>query len=565
MPEKSADRKDRKDRKEKHPCRSRSPSSDREYCFEDLYNYYKYKLLTDSQLMVAGSNAYATASSIVSNVIPQLYPVNMEVNHKNENVDHLSFGAPFHVRKAGVYQLIAVLNSDNACQITVYVNGVDVELTRVGNNAGAGQLRIQALLSLNVDDGIVIRNNTSSAATVISTVNDGGIQTGNPATILLFRLSVPPSDLLQDTCQEIEHHDRKLFKKLKNKLIADPDCMLKGYNIHGSFFTFLDQTINVNSDLLWDNYTQVAGLTWDPLFPERVTVTVDGVYKVVALLNVVRPSQITLCINGVPVENTTQGIDRGAAQLSTRTLFDLKAGDYITVRNYTSANGAINLVENAGGLLQAIAAILIIFKVAPPLKCAPVKPEVCLKDEEYKEFRAYLAECDDLTIQGLTTYISLTSDTNLTIDQEPVPFNIQSLVNRFKFTPGFAQITVQQTGTYFVLFDVLTAQPNQFTLFVNNTPDLLTTSGRNSGGSRSTLMQLVYLNQGDVIELRSFQSATPVQVSLNAGGIEHANNRKFQIILIAPKAPKDCPHKSMSCKSQPRILPKNPAKEYIFA
>ena len=547
-------------------CRKRSLSPE---CrsFAELYEYYKYQLLTDDRLMVAGSNAYANATNVQSDKIPKEFPIDLKNNVNLVHVDHFNDGAPFHVRKAGIYALFFVISTDNAAQVAVYVNGVAMPLSRVGNNSGSGQLRIQTLLDLKKNDGIVIRNSDSSSAAIQSDIGDGGLENGNPSTILIMRIGVSPADLLTDRCEpEFTRCQLKLYKKLKNKMLTDHALMLKGSNAYGSFFTYLEQTIPVNADIQWDNMTQVTGLTWDPLLPERATVTVDGVYKVLFVLNTDRAAQLTICVNGIPQLSTTQGVNKGASQISSRTLLELKAGDYITVRNYTSSIGQVKLIENSGGLLPAIAAVLVLYKIAPPLVLAvlPPKPAFCLSDDDYTAFLSYLHARDELTIQGTTRYLNLTSDTNLKIPVDAaIDFNIMGVTHGFSYLPGTPSITIEQSGVYLILFDILTAQPSQVTMFVNNVPDLLTTSGRDSGGSRLNLTQLVSLKQGDVIDFRNYISSSELEISLNAGGNLVGNARKVGILLIAP-ADEEVKHKHMYCKPVPREEPKKVDKEYVF-
>jgi len=548
------------------PCRKpRSPSPPK-YTFTELYDFYKYQLLTDSKLMVAGTDAFAVATNIFSETIAEEHPINLETNFNLCNIDHFNYGAPFHVRKAGTYALFFVITSDNAAQVAVYINGIAQPLSRVGNNSGSGQLRIQMLLDLQVNDGIVVRNSNSSASAIDSNISDGGLENGNPSTILIFRIGINKKDILPESCLELERCQVKLFKKIKKQMLTDQTLMLQGYNIHGSFFTYLDQTIPVNGDIQWDNYTQVTGLTWDPLFPERVLVQETGTYKCLYILNTVRAAQMTLCINGIPELSTTQGVNKGASQVSGRTILALKAGDYITVRNYVSAVGDVNLIENSGGSLPAIAAVLIVFKVAPFVNTPiPIKPTLCLDEEKYLEFRSYLLKHKELTIQGLTNYINLSSDTLLKIPlNAPIDFSILGVKNGITFIPGYTGITIESSGVYLALFDIATAQPIQITMFVNNIPDLLTTSGRDSGGSRLTLAQLVNLKQGDIVDFRNYQSPTALDVSINAGGKLVGNNRKVTLVLLAPEDV-NCKHRHMYCKPYVSVKPPKVIKEYIYS
>ena len=324
-----SDEKRRSDSDEKCKCNFK-----RDYC--EIYKYFKYLLEIDNDLMVRGSPAFLTSTNALADIIPQNYPIKIENIVLKYNIDHLLLDSPFHVRKSGTYLYFFVISTDQATQVALFVNGVPLYLDRVGNNSGADQLVLRGLVNLNDGDSIIVRNSLSSAAAVQSSLNIGGELIGNPSTLLLVMVAnltpaVPSSDF---SLECLSKKDMKHFKKLKNAYLTDPDLMLAGFNAKGSFYTVLPQTVNVNSDIVWDNSTATYNVELNTTTPSQITIMEDGYYKIISVLNVNLPTQITLFVNGIPMLDTTQGINK-SGQLSIRTLLSLRKNDYITIRNYT--------------------------------------------------------------------------------------------------------------------------------------------------------------------------------------------------------------------------------------
>ena len=143
---------------------SDSSDSDSEKCsFDEIYKYYKYRLVKDDSLMVAGSTSYIYAHDDDGEMIPRNYSTSMSKVPITNNVQHLYPGSPFYVREEGVYIFYFVANVDQSSQFALFVNGLEVALTRCGNNAGAGQLVVRNMIELKENDAILIRNSESTA------------------------------------------------------------------------------------------------------------------------------------------------------------------------------------------------------------------------------------------------------------------------------------------------------------------------------------------------------------------------------------------------------------------
>jgi hypothetical protein len=294
--------------------------------------------------------------------------------------------------------------------------------------------------------------------------------------------------------------------------------MLKGFNTRGSFYSKTPQTINVENPVIFDlslnvNNLELSGVSGEILIKE------DGVYKVFFGINTSTAAQFAFFVNGVSVNATIAGTNKGSGQLTSRALLNLNKGDTLSVRNHTSAN-SVYAPSNPGGVLAGVSAILTIFKAAPLIK--PV-PAPCSKDYciNYKAFRQYLLKKKYLQIDGAQAYLSVTSSTHQTIavgDSVHLQNN-QLTPYRFNFRQGSYTFTVERDGIYDVFADVICNQPTQLTLFVNNTPDASTIFGRDSGGARITLRQLMKLKCGDVLSLRNYQSSLgEITTAQNPGG-----------------------------------------------
>ncbi|GCE25062.1 hypothetical protein KDA_05460 [Dictyobacter alpinus] len=107
------------------------------------------------------------------------------------------------------------------------------------------------------------------------------------------------------------------------------------------------------------------------------------------------------------------------------------------------------------------------------------------------------------------------------------------IVGAITHTPGSSSITVGDTGTYRIDFNIQTAQPSQFTIFRNGVP-LPGTGFGSFGGSQITHGDTIQeLTAGDVLEVVNHTSLNDVQLQINAGGNDPVVNASFNIIRIS--------------------------------
>ena len=518
-------------RNSEEKCKKQSSESDsdhdkKKYSFDEVYNYYKYKLLNDDSLMVGGSNSYIYSYNNVEQTIPRAYPINYSNNGLNYNVDHVNFNAPFVVRESGIYIVFYIVHVEQSSQFTLFINGLEQQLTTNGNNAGSGQLVIRSMQRLNKNDTLMVRNYLSSSSSLFASNYAGGLQVGNNLTFLLMKISALSNEehhKIMNTwdCSCLSRKKLHLYKKLLEKMLLDKDLMLKGFNVHGSFFSQTGQTILTEANVVWDKYLNVAGLNWAASNPDQIQILEDGIYKVFFVGNTSTAVQFTLCVNGVPYDPSTQGSDKGASQISTRTLLELRKGDNLTVKNHTSTNGQITITTNAGGFQQNVNVLCTIFKIAP-LTIPQIVP--CkLNDYHkkcYEKFRNFLLTNKCLQITGSPCYSSSCSSHIQTIPvNQSVNFEVNTLQKDIIHIQGTSEFIIEKDGIYDIFADIITQQTSQITLFVNGTPDLNTVFGKDTGATRTLMRQFIKLYKGDCLTIRNYESHQGDITSIsNSGG-----------------------------------------------
>ncbi len=528
-------------------CSSKSSSSSSDkhkFRFSEIYNYFKDKLIHDNELMVAGSTAYALATNTDTQTIPNNHAVHYHNDILKYRIDKYSTNSPFFVRESGVYIFFFVPSTDNSAQFTFFVNGVAKDLTCIGSNSGAGQVVSRHMLALNKDDNVVVRNYISSANSVSTSPNVGGLQQGNDIVILGMKFA-PLKAASVDMCKEhkfmecLSHKKKKLFCKIMEKLICDNQLMVKGFNVRGTFYNRVTQNVLTESDVVFNEMSEVDGLFWDPLNPYQVKVMEDGVYKLFFLANTNTAAQFSITVNGIPVDYTTQGTNRGAGQVTIRTLIELNKNDVITVRNHTSANGTVVISEHAGGKYQSITAILTVFKIAPIMKpCVlPINPKLAKRYEcYYPLLKDFLLYQKPLQIAGSKSYISLSTSVsqNVNVGQE-FSWSNEIIKHDTRYHQGDNYITIQNDGIYDIFADIITNEPLQFTLFVNGLPLDSTVFGRDSGAARTLMRQFVKLRKNDVISVKNWESnAGSVNTAENPGGNFPGQNSMIMAFMLTP-------------------------------
>jgi hypothetical protein len=510
-----------------HKDSSDSECGKKRFHFWDVYQYFKNRLVDDESLMVAGSDAYLYATSTFAEQTPATHSLKLDNTVTAYNVDRYGTSSSFYPREDGTYLLFFVCCTDIATQISLFINGIDQPLTTFGTNSGAGQIVMRQILKLKKDDNLVVRN-WESINSVRSNLYAGGVQPGNPVTVLLAKIG--PYSPAQVECKNehkfMEHlccKKKKLFEKVMRKLICDKELMVKGFNVHGSFGNTQIQNVMTNNDVVYNEIYSSTGVTWDPLNPSQIKVSEDGVYKLFAMFNTNTAAQFTITVNGVPVDSTTQGVNRGAGQVTTRAVLELHKDDILTVRNYLSANGDVVISEKAGGKQLCKSALFNLFKLSTLVE-PTIKPVDCRISEHFECYYQLLVEFllykNKLQIAGSKSYLSTVSSSSQTVAVgDEFSWSTNAVQHNLKHTQGHKYAIVEHTGLYDLFADIITDEPVQISLYVNGIPETSTIFGRDSGSSRCLMRQFVKLNKGDILTVRNWESnVNPVNSAENAGG-----------------------------------------------
>ena len=551
-------------------CSNKSNSDCKpKYKLCDIYNYFKNRLINDEHLMITGSTVYATSTNNQTDIVPNNHVLKLNNDVLMYNIDRFNDASPFFVRESGIYIFFICINTDNSAQFTFYINGVIAPTTSVGTNSGAGQLISRHMIALNKDDGVVIRNYITSSTSVQILTSMGGLQVANSAVVIAFKIAplVPAKVNPENECKFMEslsHKKRKLFKKLTEKILCDHTLMPKGFNVHGTFYNKDLQIVNTELDVVFNEKSVDEGLYWDPLNPTQVKILTSGVYKIFFLCTTNTAAQFSISVNGIPLDYSTQGINRGAGQPTMRTITTLNQGDILTIKNHTSANGNIVISEYAGGKYKSLSAILTVFKLAP-LDKAQTVPVDCKLEKHYEcyynLYRDYLLYHDFLQIAGSKSYISTsTSIPQQLVINDPIHWANKILCNNVNFTQGENFITIENDGVYDIFADIITNEPSQLTLFINNIPDYNTTFGRDSGASRCLIRQFISLKKGDKISVCNWESHSgTINTAENAGGEYPGQNSMLMAFMLSPLCEPPSPHPMPTiCAPPKQIVPQKP-------
>jgi hypothetical protein len=529
-------------KKSKKAHSSSSESERKDDCnFEEIYKYYKHRLVVDKELMVTGSSAYGGAVNDTVETIPRSYGTSYTKNTLMYNVEHGYQTSPFYVRESGVYIFSIVIDSDQASQFTLFVNGLEIPLSRSGVNSGSGQLVVNNLIKLKDNDAVVVRNSESTTNAIQCQLFLGGLNPGNNLSFSIIKIApyqAPEECDWDEDC--LSRRKKYLFKKLMEKMLCDKELMLKGSIVHGSFFSTNSQTLTITpteSEVVFDNYNNVNCLQWNPTGnnPEQVKILEDGIYKLYFLCTNVTSLQLTFYINGSPVDSSTQGLNRGAAELNLSSTLELKKNDIVTVRNHTTANPTTVLASNAG-LLDAVNVILTITKIA--VSCKPSYDECRLNDYHkkcYEKYKRYLLNKKSLLIEGSSAYAGLSSDVWQVIPVGSAwDWNNTLLRKNVRHIQGSNKVKIEVDGIYDLFAAVATNEAPQVGIYINGTLDPTTVFGRDSGAGRLSLKQLLKLCRGDELVLKNVDSYIGnLTTALNSGGNLSGQNTIFQLYQIS--------------------------------
>jgi hypothetical protein len=355
----------------------------------------------------------------------------------------------------------------------------------------------------------------------------------------------------------------------------------------GSFYANNPQAVILAGSVRFDaNNAALLNIEHDPR-SSQVIIRKSGLYKVIATVQTIEPSQFAIYINDILDGSTVVGINVGDNQLVSRQIMSLHKHDVLTVRNYLSASGTVNLDTGAGGIAgttNSVAASLVLFRFAPLEANKIPRPqikliteEICIKEEKDKKCVKDVRNIRDIkeekyiypnltnnnnnnnnnndnellyklivkkfgkdksfaTNSNFPAFGSFYRTTSQTLNVgDSVIFEAGTAVTNIGFTANTSKITIELSGEYYAIFNVGTNKSAQFTMFKNGQPIPNTTVGIDSGASQLLLGHIIQFNAGDVITIQNYTSALgTILINQNSGGAAPGVDANLTIVRISP-------------------------------
>jgi hypothetical protein len=497
--------------------------------------------------------------------VPVASPVSFDSTQLQYNIDIDQSRDTLYVRKSGVYLIVYQLWPVEPCQFTILVNGTAISEGCVGISTGANEYFNRVLLRLKDNDAISLRNVVSAIGTVHFPTLIGGSAQSINASVTIVKVAT-----MNDTddswwCRRKNycHHNEHKFEELKEKMLCDPCLMARGCDAYGFFNSNVDQSVALEAPIIFNGAIEKHCMDIKPLPSGEIQIRKDGIYNMVLLAATELAAQFAVFVNGADVPATHTGLNTGAGQIIFHCLLHLKEKDIVSVRNHTSLVGTVVLKMNAGGSLVGNSVDLILQRIAPDwYRHAKSNSDWgdrhdCLEkidDEFYDDFLTYLFEKRCVRIQGAESFFSLSSSDVADVALEkPITFEYTKLIRDACHKQGEPCVHIKEGGLYFITFDAECDLPSQFTIFVNDTPVPVTTTGSDSGSCQTSIRTMLSLCRGDVVKVvnhTSFMGTIPFTIS--PGGTDVGINCQMIGLNIAPRPPckKDddcCPCPQKKC------------------
>ena len=340
-----------------------------------LFEKVECKLLQDKSLMLNFSDTFGMFWNTDRQDILLESPILFALHKKGKHIEHVNGTAELKVLKAGVYVMEFCINTIQPCQFSIFINGVLEPTTTAGTNKGAGQLLLRQTLALNENDVVTVVNHQSAIGTITTSLNAGGTLPGVNSSMVLYRiaplckdrdkymLEYPPKEDEDDKCDYNEQFEC-LYKAFRHYLIHERELQVNGSQGFANTYSTCHQEVKLKN-LLVEKYDLNLLRIKHETGTTQHKIYVSGIYKVIINLLVDVPGQFTIFVNGVPLPETTTGVDAGANELTIRAILKLKCGDCVSVANYMSSFGTIPLSRNPGGELIPANAQFVLYKIAP--------------------------------------------------------------------------------------------------------------------------------------------------------------------------------------------------------
>jgi hypothetical protein len=476
-------------------------------------------------------------------------------------VDHTPGDSEVYVRKTGLYVFNFVIESAQAIQFTVYVNGIYRDITTVGKASGAGILNMRGMLDLKNGDSLTFRNWQSAIGSITSNENPGGVANGTNVSLMLYYVapSLSKIECNEDNRENNKETDlifcnrklKKLFECVLDKMMCDKGLMLAGADAHGVFYKTQADLVPIETPLTFEFNSNVTCFTHAP-GSATIIVKKSGVYRTEYTISLTKSGQFGLFVNGVAVDGTVTGIFQGASEIVVRYILSLNAGDQITLVNHASIVGNVQLANNPGGITTAtylsVNASLIFTRIAPNKcdlqRCEP-KPNCfyskknCKWNLIYELYKHYLLINCKLMPAGTDAFIETAhrAAANFKLNT-PILLPINVFDVKLKHVTGSGDFIIRKDGLYKYSAEFETQEPTQLTIFVNGIANTTTVFGTDSGASQGVINNILKLCKGDCVQIRNAWSVgssdNSINLDVNPGGTYAANNISVSFTRIAP-------------------------------
>ncbi|MCL2084309.1 MAG: hypothetical protein FWH06_03500 [Oscillospiraceae bacterium] len=117
----------------------------------------------------------------------------------------------------------------------------------------------------------------------------------------------------------------------------------------------------MDGEIAFDHNGPITGAIAHKPDTAEILLREGGVYSAWFQIHAFEPNQISLFLNGSPIKST-YGIDNCKSLNAGMVIFEAKAGDVLTLRNYRSYS-QINLQEMEGGRQQSVNASVIVQRI----------------------------------------------------------------------------------------------------------------------------------------------------------------------------------------------------------
>jgi hypothetical protein len=310
---------------------------------------------------------------------------------------------------------------------------------------------------------------------------------------------------------------------------------MKGFNTNLSVYSKNEHLIPTEDSVKFDVIQTMENIVYTPATGET-KITDPGYYRLFFLASPETTSQFAVFVNGSPVNTTITGLNKGSSQLTISVILMLQKNDIVTINNHTSANSHIHIPINSGGSLLGINIQLTMTKIAPMDYLWEID-KTCNwhhYEKNYEKFKKYLLSKCYLFIEGAYNYTDVFSKTTQLVPLEwPFHFTHDRCHNHVFHLSGTPEVVIEAEGLYDVFVDIITNGPAQLSLFVNGVFEPSTISGRDSGGNRCIVRQILKLKCGDVLTVRNYKSLLgEVTTSSNPGGTAIGYNANFMIFKL---------------------------------